>query len=126
MTPKERSRRVAVLAGLAGLIRDSELARLGASHAQLHAAESRRADLHAAIAHEVQYAAEAGGVPEHAALDMHLVLALQARDALDARLAGLAAERDVARRRAALAFGRAEALARLRARQSLLTGGGKC
>lgn len=114
--------RLAALARIAAVKREADLARLAAVSGRLNASLAARGELDAALHTEIRKAVADPELPGLRALDRHILLAEQARSALDRRIAGLAAEREAERAQAALSFGKALALDRLRAR--LQTGAG--
>lgn len=72
-----------------------------------------RERLDAALADEMRLALRDPEVPVLRALDRHVLLAEQARTALEGRIRACVAERDLERARAALSFGRATVLDRM-------------
>lgn len=108
--------RLAALARIAAVKREIDLARLAAASGRLNASLAARSELDAALDAEIRKALAAPQLPDLRALDRHILLAEQARSALDRRIADLAAAREAERAEAARSFGKALALDRLRAR----------
>lgn len=110
---KTSATRLAALGRIAGARREADLARLAAASARLVEATSARDRLDAALAAEMCLALRDPEVPGLKALDRHVILAEQARTALEGRIQACVAERDLERERAALSFGRATVLDRM-------------
>ena len=108
-----RRDRLAALAALAIAKKDADLARLAGVTARLAAAACARDDLEASLLREMAKAMSEPEVPVLQALDVHVLMAEQARGALEASISRIAGERDDLRRRCALSFGRAEVLGKL-------------
>lgn len=107
--------RLAALGRIADARRDADLARLAAASARLADATETRNRLDAALAAEVHVALRDPEVPVLKALDRHVILAEQARAALEERIRSLAAMREARRAQAALSLGRATVLDRMAA-----------
>ncbi len=110
---KVSATRLAALGRIAGARSDADLARLAAASLRLAEATAARERLDAALADEMRLALRDPEVPVLRALDRHVLLAEQARTALEGRIRACVAERDLERARAALSFGRATVLDRM-------------
>lgn len=112
-TGRESKGKLAALTRIATIVREADLARLAAASGRLNASVEARSTLEAALQREIRATLTEPELPVLHALDQHVLLAEQARAALDRRIAALDAEREAERAIAARSFGRAHVLERL-------------
>lgn len=114
--------RLAALARIANARSEADLARLATTSARLNTSQQARDELEAALHAEIRATLDAPELPSLRALDRHILLAEQARAALERRIAQLAADQVAERAKAAQSFGRARVLDRLHTQVRSQTG----
>ncbi len=118
------TKKLAALTRIATVVREADLARLAAASGRLNASVDARTELEVALQREIRATLAEPELPALQVLDQHVLLAEQARAALDRRIAVLAAEREGERDIAARSFGRALVLERLGAKARAKPGTG--
>lgn len=124
-TRPESTKKLAALTRIATTVREADLARLASASGRLNAGLEARTELETALQRQIHMTIAEPELPMLHALDQHVLLAEQARSALDRRVAVLAAEREAERVIAARSFGRAQVLERLCAKARSRTGTGR-